>query len=213
MNQFLPPSCSWKKYYMYTSCLFGLSIPFSIISSLCRLPEDIWLVDLDANKISGPKSVERDSCDFIPALPEPECSVLRNHLKQVRSAFVFHVKWQRENVILSSFFVSHLITNCEKQECVQKSWTNPFPFNSLCKFSQCVSYFLRERICTMPWNDMIHFVIFLTFCITRILALTFLYSSQQNTTVWSTHNPHPSLTPLLSPTFTKQCLTLTDSFL
>ena len=48
-----------------------------------RLPEDVWLVDLDANRISGPTNAERDSCDFVPALPEPEASVLRNHLKQV----------------------------------------------------------------------------------------------------------------------------------
>lgn len=48
-----------------------------------RLPEDVWLVDLDANRISGPSNAERDSCNFVPALPEPEASVLRNHLKQV----------------------------------------------------------------------------------------------------------------------------------
>ena len=49
-----------------------------------RLPDDVWLVDLDSNKITGPTTAERDSCDFVPALPEPEASVLRNHLKQVR---------------------------------------------------------------------------------------------------------------------------------
>lgn len=48
-----------------------------------RLPDDVWLVDLDANRISGPSNAERDSCNFVPALPEPEASVLRNHLKQV----------------------------------------------------------------------------------------------------------------------------------
>lgn len=70
--------------------MLHFSVTNSIPLSFSRLPDDIWLVDLDANKISGPKSVERDSCDFIPALPEPEISVLRNHLKQVKY-FLFHL--------------------------------------------------------------------------------------------------------------------------
>ncbi len=55
----------------------------SILVLMLRLPDDVWLVDLDANRITGPSTAERDSCDFVPALPEPEASVLRNHLKQV----------------------------------------------------------------------------------------------------------------------------------
>ncbi|XP_066959646.1 MAP kinase-activating death domain protein isoform X23 [Macrobrachium rosenbergii] len=42
-----------------------------------RLPDDVWLVDLDANKITPPPN-----CDEIPPLPEPECTILKNHLKQ-----------------------------------------------------------------------------------------------------------------------------------
>jgi len=48
-----------------------------------RLPDDVWLVDLDSNRISGPTTAERDSCDFVPALPETEAAVLRTHLKHV----------------------------------------------------------------------------------------------------------------------------------
>lgn len=43
------------------------------------LPDDVWLIDLDANKITAPPQ-----CDDIPPLPEPECTILKNHLKQVR---------------------------------------------------------------------------------------------------------------------------------
>jgi hypothetical protein len=71
-----------------------------------RLPDDIWLVDLDANRISGPKSVERDSCDFIPSLPEPEASVLRNHLKQVTNrhpSYIFPSKAFISNKIHHTF--------------------------------------------------------------------------------------------------------------
>lgn len=44
-----------------------------------RLPDDIWLVDLDSNKLSPPTGYNEE----IPALPEPEGTILKNHLKQV----------------------------------------------------------------------------------------------------------------------------------
>lgn len=44
-----------------------------------RLPDDIWLVDLDSNKLTAPSGEHDD----IPALPEPEGTILKNHLKQV----------------------------------------------------------------------------------------------------------------------------------
>ncbi|CAG9838073.1 unnamed protein product [Diabrotica balteata] len=38
------------------------------------LPDDVWLVDLDSNKLISPSE--------IPPLPEPEGTILKNHLKQ-----------------------------------------------------------------------------------------------------------------------------------
>ena len=46
---------------------------------ICRLPDDIWLVDLDSNKITPPSGTAEE----IPNLPEPEGTILKNHLKQV----------------------------------------------------------------------------------------------------------------------------------
>lgn len=43
-----------------------------------RLPDDIWLVDLDSNKITPAGNNEE-----LPNLPEPEGTILKNHLKQV----------------------------------------------------------------------------------------------------------------------------------
>lgn len=40
-----------------------------------KLPDDVWLVDLDSNKLT--------SSQEIPPLPEPEGTILKNHLKQV----------------------------------------------------------------------------------------------------------------------------------
>lgn len=46
-----------------------------------RLPDDIWLVDLDSNKLTPPSGPHDD----IPVLPEPEGTILKNHLKQVQN--------------------------------------------------------------------------------------------------------------------------------
>lgn len=44
-----------------------------------RLPDDVWLVDLDSNKITPSSNSE----EIVP-LPEPEGTVLKNHLRQVK---------------------------------------------------------------------------------------------------------------------------------
>lgn len=44
-----------------------------------RLPDDIWMVDLDSNKLT-PARVDAE----LPVLPEPEGTILKNHLKQVK---------------------------------------------------------------------------------------------------------------------------------
>lgn len=47
---------------------------------LCRLPDDVWMVDLDSTKLTCSGA----SADEIPMLPEPEGTMLKNHLKQVK---------------------------------------------------------------------------------------------------------------------------------
>lgn len=62
------------------------SIPTNQCTNIChRLPDDIWLVDLDATKLISPTGNDQD----LPALPEPEGAVLKNHLKQVRYYFAY----------------------------------------------------------------------------------------------------------------------------
>ena len=43
------------------------------------MPDDIWLIDLDANKVSPPSGGSEE----VPPLPEPEGTILKNHLRQV----------------------------------------------------------------------------------------------------------------------------------
>ncbi|XP_053663082.1 MAP kinase-activating death domain protein [Anopheles marshallii] len=61
-----------------TPYIIGLPATFLMYKKNFRLPDDIWLVDLDSNKLT-PASGDMET---IPMLPEPEGGILKNHLKQ-----------------------------------------------------------------------------------------------------------------------------------
>ncbi|CAG0888292.1 unnamed protein product [Cyprideis torosa] len=60
-----------------TPFLIGIPTSFLLYKKNLRLPDDVWLVDLDTNKIYAPP--KRDE---LPPLPEVEGSVLKHHLQQ-----------------------------------------------------------------------------------------------------------------------------------
>ncbi|KAK3861391.1 hypothetical protein Pcinc_032642 [Petrolisthes cinctipes] len=70
-------SCSEQLLLAPTPFIIGIPASFLLYKRHFGLPDDVWLVDLDANKILTPPV-----CDDIPPLPEPECTILKNHLKQ-----------------------------------------------------------------------------------------------------------------------------------
>uniref|UniRef100_A0A182JYH1 MAP kinase-activating death domain protein n=1 Tax=Anopheles christyi TaxID=43041 RepID=A0A182JYH1_9DIPT len=61
-----------------TPYVIGIPATFLMYKKNFRLPDDIWLVDLDSNKLT-PASGDMEP---IPMLPEPEGGILKNHLKQ-----------------------------------------------------------------------------------------------------------------------------------
>ncbi|XP_062537080.1 MAP kinase-activating death domain protein isoform X2 [Armigeres subalbatus] len=61
-----------------TPYIIGLPATFLMYKKNFRLPDDIWLVDLDSNRLT-PASGEAEQ---VPPLPEPEGTILKNHLKQ-----------------------------------------------------------------------------------------------------------------------------------
>ncbi|KAG5872380.1 hypothetical protein JTB14_013571 [Gonioctena quinquepunctata] len=67
-------SCAEQLLLAPTPFIIGLPASFLMYKNNFKLPDDIWLVDLDSNKLMGPTEV--------PALPEPEGTILKNHLKQ-----------------------------------------------------------------------------------------------------------------------------------
>ncbi|XP_023933689.1 MAP kinase-activating death domain protein-like, partial [Lingula anatina] len=60
-----------------TPYIIGVPASFLLYKRDFQLPDDVWLVDLDSNKVKVPSG-----CDDLPPFPEPEGSLLKNHLKQ-----------------------------------------------------------------------------------------------------------------------------------
>ncbi|XP_039610015.1 MAP kinase-activating death domain protein isoform X18 [Polypterus senegalus] len=60
-----------------TPYIIGVPASFFLYKSDFKMPDDVWLVDLDTNKVIIPHNVEP-----LPALPEPEATDLKKHLKQ-----------------------------------------------------------------------------------------------------------------------------------
>ncbi|XP_045763482.1 MAP kinase-activating death domain protein isoform X3 [Maniola jurtina] len=71
-------SCAEQLLLAPTPFLIGIPATFLTYKKNFRFPDDIWLVDLDATKLTCPTGTDHE----LPPLPEPESSVLRNHLKQ-----------------------------------------------------------------------------------------------------------------------------------
>uniref|UniRef100_A0A182J2M8 MAP kinase-activating death domain protein n=1 Tax=Anopheles atroparvus TaxID=41427 RepID=A0A182J2M8_ANOAO len=65
-----------------TPYIIGLPATFLMYKKNFRLPDDIWLVDLDSNKLTAASG----DMEPVPMLPEPEGGILKNHLKQALSS-------------------------------------------------------------------------------------------------------------------------------
>lgn len=73
-------SCAEQLLLAPTPFVIGIPASFLLYKKNFKMPDDIWLVDLDSNKITAPSALNDDG---LPPLPEPEGTILKNHLKQV----------------------------------------------------------------------------------------------------------------------------------
>ncbi|XP_046867476.1 MAP kinase-activating death domain protein isoform X2 [Drosophila willistoni] len=71
-------SCAEQLLLAPTPFVIGVPASFLIYKKNFRLPDDIWVVDLDSTKLTPPTG----GYEEIPPLPEPEGTILKNHLRQ-----------------------------------------------------------------------------------------------------------------------------------
>lgn len=60
-----------------TPYIIGVPASFFLYKADFKMPDDVWLVDLDSSKVIAPTHAE-----ILPPLPEPEAGELKKHLKQ-----------------------------------------------------------------------------------------------------------------------------------
>ncbi|XP_026819862.1 MAP kinase-activating death domain protein isoform X3 [Rhopalosiphum maidis] len=77
----LPTSLPKSEMLFESPVPYVVGVPSSFFSTKrdFRFPKDVWIVDLDSNKITPPIVVNRE--DAIPQLPKSEASTLKNNLK------------------------------------------------------------------------------------------------------------------------------------
>ncbi|XP_029954608.1 MAP kinase-activating death domain protein isoform X1 [Salarias fasciatus] len=64
-----------------TPYIIGVPASFFLYKADFKMPDDVWLVDLDSSKVIAPTNAE-----ILPPLPEPEAIELKKHLKQLLEA-------------------------------------------------------------------------------------------------------------------------------
>nr|XP_040139661.1 MAP kinase-activating death domain protein [Ictidomys tridecemlineatus] len=62
-----------------TPYIIGVPASFFLYKLDFKMPDDVWLVDLDSNRVITPTNAE-----LLPILPEPESLELKKHLKQMK---------------------------------------------------------------------------------------------------------------------------------
>ncbi|CAI5644773.1 unnamed protein product [Oreochromis niloticus] len=96
-----------------TPYIIGVPASFFLYKSDFKMPDDIWLVDLDSSKVIAPTNAE-----LLPPLPEPEAGELKKHLKQclVRLTVITQKQiFSSENKALTSMSLNtQPILNLEK---------------------------------------------------------------------------------------------------
>ncbi|XP_029701976.1 MAP kinase-activating death domain protein isoform X7 [Takifugu rubripes] len=96
-----------------TPYIIGVPASFFLYKAEFKIPDDVWLVDLDSSKVIAPTNAE-----ILPPLPEPEAMELKKHLKQclVRLTVITQKQiFSSENKALASMSMNtQPILNLEK---------------------------------------------------------------------------------------------------
>uniref|UniRef100_A0A665WIK7 MAP kinase-activating death domain protein n=1 Tax=Echeneis naucrates TaxID=173247 RepID=A0A665WIK7_ECHNA len=96
-----------------TPYIIGVPASFFLYKADFKMPDDVWLVDLDSSKVIAPTNAE-----MLPPLPEPEAGELKKHLKQclVRLTVITQKQiFSSENKALASMSLNtQPILNLEK---------------------------------------------------------------------------------------------------
>ncbi|XP_017482841.1 PREDICTED: MAP kinase-activating death domain protein-like, partial [Rhagoletis zephyria] len=102
-----------------TPYIIGVPASFLMYKRHFRLPDDVWLVDLDTNKIIKPTGA---GVDDLPPLPEPEGTTLKMHFKQVLASMSITSPFPQSN------FPSNNLNNAASTQVKASADFNPLTY-------------------------------------------------------------------------------------
>lgn len=109
-----------------TPFIIGVPSSFLLYKRNFKLPDDVWLVDLDTNKIIKPTAA-----DDLPPLPEPEGSTLKNHFKQVLASMsITNPAQLKQQSITSNNTSLHSIQQQQQQQIGSNRIFDPLSFGN-----------------------------------------------------------------------------------
>ncbi|XP_075240925.1 MAP kinase-activating death domain protein-like isoform X7 [Convolutriloba macropyga] len=109
-----------------TPYIIGVPATFFLYKQSFRLPDDVWVVDLDSNKITVPLSAEE-----LPRIVEPEATTLRNHLKGALTSMSMPQPIRNlDEVDLSRFSISNSKSDNSKHDPSVRDAFNPYIFGN-----------------------------------------------------------------------------------
>ncbi|XP_063717640.1 MAP kinase-activating death domain protein-like isoform X3 [Symsagittifera roscoffensis] len=109
-----------------TPYIIGVPATFFLYKQSFRLPDDVWVVDLDSNKITVPLNAEE-----LPRIVEPEATTLRNHLKGALTSMSMPQPIRNlDEVDLSRFTISNAKADSSKSDANVKDAFNPYIFGN-----------------------------------------------------------------------------------
>ncbi|EEB16134.1 map-kinase activating death domain protein, putative [Pediculus humanus corporis] len=133
-------SCAEQLLLAPTPFVIGVPASFLLYKKNFKLPDDIWLVDLDSNKIISSANLED-----LPPLPEPEGAILKNHLKQQHQVQVQQIQHQYQQQQSQPYYVQQ-----QQQQQYQQpqsfSMTMQQPSNSFIYGSDIDSVDIATRV-------------------------------------------------------------------
>ncbi|XP_073996567.1 rab3 GDP-GTP exchange factor isoform X5 [Rhodnius prolixus] len=119
-------NCAEQLLLAPTPYVIGIPASFLLFKKNFCLPDDVWLIDLDANKITPPSG----KSDDVPPLPEPEGNILKNHLRQALSSLggpttIGGMPEQQQHLLIQQQHTTNTTTPRELGHMLRRESVNP----------------------------------------------------------------------------------------
>ncbi|VDK68677.1 unnamed protein product, partial [Cylicostephanus goldi] len=123
-----------------TPFVIGVPASFFAHKRIKEVPSDVILVDLDANHITVPDEL------FIPSLPEPDVSTLKNSLHAALSRMSMTMNDERRGSVEASYAVDADIVDVSCRVAMVKFFNSPNVFGDFSEHTRTLRLYPRPVV-------------------------------------------------------------------